>query len=146
MDSFQVTIIIFLTTIFTLIATYLISKVVIRTKHHFGRITSLEKRTDNQDRNITGLENAKLPVDNSFIHFVDDKFRMIEGRLKKSNAKIATFLKSVGTAHLRISKLEKNIDADRGTAREDNDELESGLNQSLKKLTARIIKLEKAAK
>ncbi len=191
MNTIQIAMIIFWTTIGTLLVTYLISRVVTRIKKkikHYNtlwstlnnlkqdykdlntdlvklededlnnRLAGVEKVANNFDRDmnkynysitrdnvaftskyneviakfkkglgaafqrISKLEGKGSPGDDVFKHFVDDKFRMIEGKL---------------------NKLDKNIDADRGTAREDNNELEDVYIKEIKKLTARLIKLEK---
>ena len=58
-------------------------------------------------RRIAKLEENKLPVDNSFKHFVDDKFKKLEGTLKVHHVSLKG-LDVVQLIHARsISALEK---------------------------------------
>lgn len=76
-------------------------------KELYKALISRWSRTLSLERRITKLEGNKLPVDNSFKHFVDDKFKRLEGTLKVHHVSLKG-LDDVQLMHAHsISKLEK---------------------------------------
>ncbi len=122
-----------------------------RIKHQFGRLTSVELRTDFQDKSITDLEEiaADLGMWHKRLERVEDITDNFDRDMDKFNAEVMRdvnarfegmttgerkFKKGLGNVFKLIHELAKNVDLDRGTAREDNEELEESLIKRLKKL------------